>query len=79
MKKTNSKDFDQTFDEGKDVTKHLKKKTTVKVNQKVKRVNIDFPVWVIETLDLEASRLGVTRQALVKFWVAERLDKQGIS
>ena len=41
----------------------------------LKRVNVDFPAWVVEALDREARRLGVTRQALVKLWIAERLEK----
>lgn len=40
-----------------------------------RRVNVDFPTWVVEGLDREAERLGVTRQALIKLWIAERLDK----
>ena len=40
-----------------------------------RRVNIDFPAWVVEALDREAQRLGVARQALVKLWIAERLDR----
>ena len=44
-------------------------------NLELKRVNVDFPIWVVEALDREARRLGVTRQALVKLWIAERLEK----
>ncbi len=39
-----------------------------------KRVNVDFPDWMVERLDHEAKRLGVSRQSLIKFWVGERLD-----
>jgi hypothetical protein len=46
-----------------------------RVNQELKRVNVDFPIWVIEALDKEARRLGVSRQALLKIWIAERLEK----
>ena len=47
-----------------------------RINTKIKRVNIDFPTWVIEGLDSESKRLGVTRQSLVKMWIAERLDQK---
>ncbi|MDO8291079.1 MAG: CopG family transcriptional regulator, partial [Parvibaculum sp.] len=49
-------------------------KSARRVAQEQKRVNVDFPVWMIESLDREASRLGVTRQSIIKMWVAERLD-----
>ena len=75
MKKITTKEFDQEFDDGKDISKHLKKSSLKKVNQKIKRVNIDFPSWVIDNLDQEANRLGITRQALVKFWIVEKIDK----
>lgn len=72
MKKTNAKDFDDAFDRGEDVTKFLDKSKARRVNAELKRVNIDFPVWVIESLDREARRLGITRQSLVKMWIAEK-------
>jgi hypothetical protein len=40
-----------------------------------KRINVDFPGWVLEALDREARRLGVTRQALIKLWIPERLER----
>lgn len=70
-----AKDFDAEFEQGKNVTKHLKLSKARQVNEEIKRVNIDFPTWVIAGLDNEAKRLGVTRQSLVKIWIAERLDK----
>ena len=41
-----------------------------------RRVNVDFPVWMVEQLDMEASRLGVTRQSIIKVWLAERLERR---
>ena len=73
MKDIKAKDFDKAFDAGEDVSKYL---DTTKINTKIKRVNIDFPTWVIEGLDSESKRLGVTRQSLVKMWIAERLDQK---
>ncbi len=70
-----AKDFDQKFDAGKEeVTADLDLSTVVKPNQSQKRVNVDFPVWMIKSLDREASRLGVTRQSIIKFWLAEKLE-----
>ena len=48
--------------------------TAVKPNQNQKRVNIDFPVWMIESMDKEARRIGVTRQSIIKLWLAEKLQ-----
>ncbi len=72
MKKIKAKDFDAAFDRGEDVTKHLDKSKDRRVNSELKRVNIDFPVWVITRLDKEARRLGITRQSLVKMWIADK-------
>jgi hypothetical protein len=72
MKKVKAKDFDAAFDRGDDVTKYLDKSKARRVNAQLKRVNIDFPVWVIDSLDKEARRLGITRQSLVKMWIAEK-------
>ena len=70
-----AKDFDQKFDTGKeDVIANLDLSTAVKPNQSQKRVNVDFPIWMIESLDQEASRIGVTRQSIIKMWLAEKLE-----
>ncbi|WP_286237548.1 type II toxin-antitoxin system BrnA family antitoxin [Neptuniibacter halophilus] len=72
-----AKDFDQKFDANEeDIINDLDLTTARRVNQEQKRVNVDFPVWMIESLDKEASRLGVTRQSIIKVWLAERLEKQ---
>ena len=68
-----AKKFDQAFDEGADVTSALDLKKANRVKQAPKRVNVDFPVWMVESLDREASKLGVTRQSVIKVWLAERL------
>jgi hypothetical protein len=70
-----AKDFDLAFDRGEDVTRYLDKSKARRVNAELKRVNIDFPVWVIANLDKEARRLGITRQSLVKMWIAEKFDR----
>ncbi len=68
-------EFDRKFDAGEDVSADVDWSKARRPNLALKRVNIDFPAWVVEALDREAERLGVTRQALVKLWIAERLDR----
>jgi len=67
--------FDQTFDAGRNVTAALDVPKAKRLNQEQKRVNVDFPTWMIASLDREASRLGVTRQSIIKVWLAERLQQ----
>jgi len=69
-----AKDFDQKFDDGQDITRQLDLKKARRPEQEQKRVNVDFPLWMIQSLDKEARRLGVTRQSIIKVWVAERLQ-----
>ena len=68
-------EFDKKFDEGKDISKYLDISKTRRPKQEQKRVNVDFPLWMIQLLDKEAKRLGVPRQSIIKVWVAERLEK----
>ena len=70
-----ARDFDKKFDEGADISKHLDVKKARRPGQEQKRVNVDFPVWMVQLLDKEAKGLGVPRQSIIKVWVAERLEK----
>lgn len=70
-----AEELDQRFDEGGDVTEQLDLSKARRPNQEQKRVNVDFPFWMIRQLDKEAKRLGVPRQSIIKIWVAERLKK----
>lgn len=70
-----AKKFDSDFDSGKDVSAVLDISEAHRPLQKQRRVNVDFPDWMIESLDKEASRLGVTRQSIIKIWLAERLEQ----
>lgn len=70
-----AKDFDKKFDEGKDISKHLDVSKARRPEHEQKRVNVDFPLWMIQELDKEAKRLGVPRQTIIKVWVAERIEK----
>ncbi|MBE0644102.1 MAG: CopG family transcriptional regulator [Bacteroidetes bacterium] len=70
-----AKKFDADFDSGKDVTGELDLSKARRPLQKLRRVNVDFPDWMIDSLDREANRLGVTRQSIIKMWLAERLEQ----
>ena len=70
-----AREFDKKFDEGKDICKYLDKSKARRPEQEQKRVNVDFPLWMVQLLDKEAKRLGVPRQSIIKVWVAERLEK----
>ena len=69
-----AKKFEQQFDEDIDITASLDLSKAKRVLQEQKRVNVDFPTWMIDSLDREASKLGVTRQSIIKVWLAERLE-----
>jgi hypothetical protein len=65
--------FDRRFDAGKSIVEHLDLSNARRVGTDPKRVNVDFPAWMLDSLDREARRLGVTRQSLIKLWLADRL------
>lgn len=68
-------EFDKKFDDNKDdIIDDLDLSTLRRPNQPLKRVNVDFPSWMVKSLDREASRIGVTRQSIIKVWLAERLE-----
>lgn len=70
-----AKAFDKQFDEGSsDIRASLVLSKAKRVLQAQKRVNVDFPAWMIDSLDREAGKLGVTRQSIIKVWLAERLE-----
>ena len=71
-----AEDFDKKFDDGEDIMPYLDLTSARRPGREVRRVNVDFPPWVVEALDVEAKRLGVTRQAVIKVWVAERLERK---
>jgi len=82
MKTITAKEFDQKFDNGEDIIEYLdfsnavKLKDIKKLKTETKKVNVDFPEWVIESLDREAKKIGVTRQSIIKVWIAERLKEE---
>ena len=73
-----AKDFDKKFEaDQEDIVEDLDLSTARRVNQEQKRINVDFPAWVVESLDREAARYGVTRQSIIKVWLVERLQQDG--
>jgi len=70
-KKISAKEFDKKFDAGDQLTPYLDYSKARKPNEEQKRVNVDFPVWMIHLLDREAKHLGVARQSVIKMWIAE--------
>ncbi len=69
-----AKEFDRRFDRGEDVTAHLNLAKARRPGEEQRRVNVDFPAWMIASLDREAKRLGVTRQSIIKVWIAQKLE-----
>jgi hypothetical protein len=69
-------EFDRKFDAGEDITADLDLSAAGRPGLRPRRVNVDFPSWMVESLDREAKRLGVTRQAVIKLWIAERLARR---
>ena len=83
MKTITAKEFDEKFDNGEDISEYLDLSKAMRPNEfkqlktDTKKVNVDFPKWVIDALDEEAKRIGVTRQSIIKVWIAERLKAEG--
>jgi len=76
MKTVTAEEFDRLFDEGEvDMMEYLDLSTATRPGRANKRVNVDLPQWMIDSLDKEATRVGVARQAVIKLWLAERLDQ----
>ena len=69
-------ELDKIFDRGEDITPYLDLSTAVHPGHNQRRVNVDFPEWMINSLDRQASRMGVARQAVIKIWIAERLKAE---
>ena len=71
-----ARDFDEKFDRGEDITSELDLSKARRRNLEPRRINVDFPAWMIESLDREAKRLGITRQSIIKVWIAEMLERR---
>jgi hypothetical protein len=73
VKTITAEELDEKFDNGEDVSEYFDWSKARRPNLEARRVNVDFPAWMVERLDREAGRLGVTRQSVIKMWIAERL------
>lgn len=72
-----AEDFDKKFDDNQDdIVDDLDLSQGRRINQAQKRINVDFPAWVVDSLDREAARIGVTRQSIIKVWLVERLKAE---
>jgi len=74
-----AKNLDKKFDSSEDIIKYLDLKKAVRPGREQRRVNVDFPEWMVDSLDKEARRLGVTRQAVIKVWIAAKLKEVSVS
>lgn len=74
-----AQELDNKLDSYEEITELLDSSQARRPGHPLKRVNVDFPVWMIDALDREAERLGVTRQSIIKVWLAERLERQQVS
>ncbi len=74
-KTISAQEFDEKFHNGEDISDYLDMSSVRKLNQDQKRVNVDFPQWMVNALDKEATRVGVTRQSIIKIWIAEKLNE----
>ena len=72
-KSIRAEEFDAKFEHGDDIIDSLDISKAIRPSQNQKRVNVDFPVWMINSLDKQARKLGVTRQSIIKMWIAEKL------
>ena len=82
MKSAKAEELDRMFDEGEDMSEYMDVSAAVRLNRpkvEVKRVNVDFPNWMLDELDEAASRLAINRQAIIKTWLADRLRQEKIA
>jgi hypothetical protein len=75
IKRISAEEFDRRFDDGEDMGDYIDWSSARRPGLELKRVNVDFPQWMVDDLDREAKRRGVTRQALIKMWLSDRLDR----
>jgi len=74
MKNQKAFEIDKRFDEGEEVLEYFDLTKIKKPNEEIKRINVDFPLWMVESLDRRAKHLGVNRQSVIKMWIAEKLE-----
>jgi hypothetical protein len=77
LKTITAAEFDKKFDDGEDISAYLDMSSARRPGLEARRVNVDFPNWMVESLDREARKRGVTRQSLIKLWLADKLELVG--
>ena len=68
-------EFDKKFDDSENILAELDVSRARRPGEETRRINVDFPAWMVASMDREARRLGVTRQSIIKMWLAERLKQ----
>ncbi len=71
-----AEEFDKRFDRGEDISEYLDWSRARRPKLEQRRVNVGLPTWMIDTLDLEAKRVGVTRQSIMKMWLSDRIKAE---
>jgi len=77
-KSISAEEFDTRFDQDEDVMEYLAIEKAERPGLKPRRVSVDFPAWMVQELDWEAQRLGITRQSVIKFWISEKLHPTAV-
>lgn len=77
VKRISAEELDRMFDDGEDISAYFDWSKARRPGLEAKRVNVDFPAWMVAKLDSHAQKRGVTRQALIKMWLADRLEAAG--
>jgi len=72
-KSISAEEFDVLFDESADIIEYLSLEESDRPGLKQRRVSVDFPTWMVQALDKEAERLGITRQSVIKYWISEKI------
>jgi hypothetical protein len=77
-RKLTAEELDELHDSGADISGHLDSSKSKRPGLEIQRINVDFPVWMIKSLDNEADRLGIPRQSLIKVWISEAIESRAV-
>ncbi len=71
-KSISAEEFDRKFDAGENMSDHID------WDNAIKKVNVDFPVWMVKKLDEEAKRLAVSRQHVIKTIIDRHFQRDAV-
>lgn len=71
-------EFDRLFEAGEDVVTYLDRSGIKRHGLEQRRITVDFPAWMVHQLDREASRLGITRQSIIKMWISQKIAEKSV-